>query len=137
VGANWDFWATFSALAGAPAPQHTDGISLLPTLTGRQGQREHASLYWEFHANGASQAVRMGRWKGIRNEVVRRPDAPIELYDLAVDPSETKDVAAAHPDIVKRIAELMQSSRTPAVLPQWSLRRAAARLAQGRPLPRR
>ena len=120
VGANWDFWATFAELAAAPTPENTDGISIVPTLLGRSGQREHESLYWEFHANGASQAVRVGRWKGIRTGITRR-DAPIELYDLSVDPGESNDVAAAHPDVVRRIAALMQSSRTSAVLPQWQL----------------
>jgi arylsulfatase A len=123
VGANWDMWATFAELAGAPAPEGTDGISIAPTLLGRSGQRPHESLYWEFHARGASQAVRMGRWKGIRNEITKRADAPIELYDLDRDVSETTNVAAANPDVVKRIEALMKSSRTPAVLPRWNFER--------------
>jgi arylsulfatase A len=120
IGANWDMWATFAELAGGTAPPDTDGISIVPTLLGRSGQRAHESLYWEFHARGASQAVRMGRWKGIRNEVAKRPDAPIELYDLDTDVSETKNVAASNPDVVKRIELLMRTSRTPAVLPKWN-----------------
>jgi arylsulfatase A-like enzyme len=113
-------WATFAELAGGAAPAGTDGISILPTLLGRSGQRTHDALYWEFHAQGGSQAVRMGRWKGIRQEVSRRPDATVELYDLAADENETRDVAAANPDVVRRIAALMRTSRTPAVLPQWN-----------------
>ena len=120
VGANWDMWATFAELAGGAAPDATDGISILPTLLGRSGQRSHDALYWEFHAKGAAQAVRMGRWKGIRNELTTRRDAPIELYDLEADESETRDVAAGHPDVVRRIAQLMRESRTPAVLPNWN-----------------
>jgi hypothetical protein len=52
--------------------------------------------------------------------VAKRADAPIELYDLEQDERETKDVAAAHPDVVRRIAELMRTSRTPALLPKWN-----------------
>jgi len=126
VGANWDFWATFAELAGAAAPAGTDGISIAPTLLGRSGQQSHDSLYWEFHAQGASQAVRMGRWKGIRMEVAKRPDAPIELYDLEGDERETTDVAASHPEIVRRIQELMRSSRTPAALPKWNFTPSSA-----------
>jgi hypothetical protein len=62
----------------------------------------------------------MGRWKGIRREAAKRPDAPIELYDLERDERETTDVAAANPDVVGRIGELMRTSRTPAVLPTWN-----------------
>jgi len=124
VAANWDLWATFADLAGDKPPEGTDGISLLQTLVGKPGQRPHEALYWEFHANGASQAVRMGRWKGIRNAVTKQTDAPIELYDLESDPRETTDIARAHPDVVRHIDELMRSSRTPAVLPQWNFPKA-------------
>jgi arylsulfatase A len=126
VGANWDMWATFAELAGGVAPEGTDGISILPTLLDRKGQRQHDALYWEFHAQGGSQAVRMGRWKGIRNQVTRAPNAPIELYDLERDESEQNDVAGANADVVRRIEALMRSSRTPAVLPNWNFRPAAA-----------
>jgi arylsulfatase A-like enzyme len=126
VGANWDFWATFAELSGGGPPEGTDGISIAPTLLGRDGQRSHESLYWEFHAQGASQAVRMGRWKGIRREVAKRADAPIELYDLEKDERETTDVASSHPDVVRRIGELMRSSRTTSVLPKWNFKPTSA-----------
>ena len=54
------------------------------------------------------QAVRLGDWKGYRAGV----DAEIELYDLATDVGEGQDVAQHHPDVVARIAEIMQSGRT-------------------------
>ena len=120
VGANWDMWATFAELAGDKAPEDTDGISIAPTLLGRGAQRQHAALYWEFHSQGSSQAVRLGRWKGIRTNIAKQPDAPIELYDLERDPAETANVASANPQIVRRIDALMKSSRTPAVIPRWN-----------------
>ena len=123
VSANWDMWATFADLGAAEPPKQTDGISMAATLLGRGGQRQHQSLYWEFHAQGASQAVRMGRWKGIRRNILKEADPPIELYDLERDMSETTDVARANPEVVKQIAELMTRSRTPAVLPRWNFQR--------------
>jgi arylsulfatase A len=68
----------------------------------------------------------MGRWKGIRNNVVKQPDAPIELYDLDRDLAETTNVAAANPDVVRRIEAAMKTSRTPAVLPRWNFTTTAA-----------
>jgi arylsulfatase A len=120
ISANWDMWATFAELTGAALPQATDGVSMLPTLTGRGGQRQHEALYWEFHSIGASQALRAGRWKGLRSGAMKRPDAPIELYDLDRDPGETTNVAATHPNVVQRIEALMRSARTPSVLPRWN-----------------
>jgi arylsulfatase A-like enzyme len=122
VGANWDMWATFADLAGAEPPADTDGISVVPTLLARDNQRQHEALYWEFHSRGSSQAVRTGRWKAIRNNVAKDPEAPIELYDLERDPRETTNLAATNPDVVRRAADIMRRSHTPAALPRWNLK---------------
>ena len=126
VGANWDMWATFAELTGGEPPDETDGISIAPTLLARGTQRRHETLYWEFHSQGSSQAVRMGRWKGIRNNATKQPDGPIELYDLERDLGETTNVAAANPDIVRRIEAVMKSSHTRAILPQWNFTASSA-----------
>jgi len=120
IAANWDMWATFAELTGGEPPAETDGISIVPTLLERGTQRRHDVLYWEFHSQGSSQAVRMGRWKGIRNNAAKQPVGPIELYDLERDLGETTNVAAANPDVVRRIEALMKSSRTRAILPRWN-----------------
>ena len=48
----------------------------------------------------------MGDWKGVRV----KPSGPIELYYLKTDIGETKDLAAANPDVVKRIGEIMRAA---------------------------
>jgi arylsulfatase A-like enzyme len=126
IGANWDMWATFAELAGGEPPADTHGISIVPTLLGRGSQRQHEALYWEFHSRGSSQAVRMGRWKAIRNNVAKDPAAPIELYDLERDLRETTNLAAANPDVVRRADAIMTASHTPAALPRWNLKTAAS-----------
>jgi len=118
--ASWDMWATFAELAGAPPPRGGDGISILPTLLNRAGQREHDALYWEYHSAGGAQALRIGRWKGVRTRIASRPATAFELYDLDADPGETTDVAGAHPDVVRRISTLMRESHSPAALAEWN-----------------
>lgn len=112
TGAFWDFMPTFAAITGTPVPRHTDGVSLLPTLTGEGKQITHRFLYWEFHEDGGRQAVRLGKWKGVRLNVMKDNDAPVELYNLETDPHETKNVAAAHPEIVDSIKNLMQTEHS-------------------------
>ena len=123
VSAFWDMMPTFADVAGVAAPDGIDGLSMLPSLVGEGDQPEHDHLYWEYHGlwNGA-QAVRMGRWKGVRLGGHDDVDAPIELYDLEEDPAETEDLAGRHPDVVERIRAIM-FSRTEAVLPQWNFAR--------------
>ena len=114
ISAFWDFLPTCCELVGIKAPQGIDGISMLPTLLGKPGeQREHKYLYWEFHEQGKRQAVRMGDWKGIRQNVAKNPNGPIELYNLKSDIGEKNNVAARHPEIVAKIEAYMKAARTP------------------------
>jgi arylsulfatase A-like enzyme len=107
VWAHWDLMPTLAELAGTKPLAGIDGISMLPALRGRRAQ-EHDFLYWEFHERGFQQAVRMGKWKAVRLKV----GAPLELYDLSADPFETKDVAAAHADVVRTIETYLETART-------------------------
>jgi arylsulfatase A-like enzyme len=110
----WDFLPTCCELVGVEALEGIDGISMVPILLGLPGeQREHEYLYWEFHEQGKRQAVRMGDWKGIRQNVAKNPNGPIELYNLKNDIGEKSNVAVRHPGIVEKIEACMKSARTP------------------------
>ena len=120
ISAFWDFLPTCCDLAGVVPPEDINGLSMLPTLLGQPGkQRQHRFLYWEFHEQGKKQAVRIGDWKGVRLNVAKEPDGPIELYHLEFDPGETTDLAAEHPEIVARMADIMRTARTPAEHWPW------------------
>jgi arylsulfatase A-like enzyme len=116
VGYFPDFMPTAAELAGAPAPEQTDGLSLVPVLTGKADQqKEHEFLYWEFHEGGFKQAaLYQGRWKGIR---MGGPDAPVQLFDQKNDVAEETNVADQHPDIAAKISDYLKTARTP--LPEW------------------
>jgi uncharacterized sulfatase len=88
----WDFLPTACELAGITPPDDIDGISYLPTLTGR-AQKAHEHLYWQ--SNDQKQAVRKGPWKGVRV----KKGGPVELYDLRADIGERNNVADDHPDL--------------------------------------
>ncbi len=106
--AAWDLMATLADLASTGTPPHSDGISVAPTLVGRpELQQSRPYLYWEFH-QGKQQAVRMGRWKGVRFGGTKEP---LELYDLENDIGERTNIASDHPGIVARILGIMESAR--------------------------
>lgn len=108
-----DWLPTLLAAAGKPelVPDEVDGISLLPTLLG-QPQSERPYLYREFPGYGGQQAIRVGDWKAIRQNM-SRGNMKIQLYNLANDPSEGQDVAAEHPQRVEEMAALMTQVRSP------------------------
>lgn len=108
ISAFWDMMPTFSDLAGIDMENNTDGISFLPTLLGKREQKTHDHLYWEFSSHNGKQAVRMGKWKGIRLNVQNNSESHLELYNLSKDPSEKTDVSDRFPEIQKRILEIME-----------------------------
>jgi len=105
----WDMLPTFAELGGAKVTKETDGISMVPTLLGRK-QKEHEYLYWEF---GKTRAVRMGKWKGLAGK------NKFALYDLDKDIGETTDVSADHPDLVKRMKEIIKTSHRDTPWSTW------------------
>lgn len=115
---SYDIFATVCDIAGIENNTDTDGISLMSTLTGRGKQQQHDYLYWEFMDLGGQQAVRVGDWKGIRNNV-KSGNKAIELYDLKTDIKEQNNIAAAHPDIVKRISDIMDREHITASYPSF------------------
>ncbi len=109
-----DMLPTFAEVAGVELPIESDGISMIPTFTGEGEQREHEFLFWELTMFGGDNiAVRMGDWKGIKYKVDKRPDAPMELYNLRCDISESVNVAKQNPEVVAQIEEIILREHTP------------------------
>lgn len=108
VWAFWDVMPTLAETAGLPSPKGIDGISMLPAILGQEQKEQHEYLYWDYgHVRGNySQAVRFGDWKAIRNG----PNAKLELYNLADDIGETRDLAAQHPDLVARAEQYIAAA---------------------------
>lgn len=111
-----DFLPTALALAGSAVPDGLaiDGRSVLPTLLGDE-QEAPPPLYWELY-QPFQQAARLGRWKAVRFGTQER----LELYDLATDPGERRNVASRHRDVVRRLGAVLAAS--PSDSPYWTPR---------------
>lgn len=116
ICAAWDVVPTLCQLTRIAMPKNIDGISFLPTLLNHSTiQKKHPYLYWEFAADNGQQAVRMGKWKGIRFNI-NKDNLKLKLFDLDSDIREQHDVAAQHAEIIKQMEEIMKEEHaTPAV----------------------
>jgi len=117
ISAFWDVMPTLADIAGAKTPASSDGISFMPELLGKD-QKKHEFLYWEFPQYNGQQAVRLGDWKGIRRDILKG-NMEIELYNLKSDPAEQQNIAADHPEIVGKIAEVMKREHTPSQIDRF------------------
>jgi len=108
-----DWMPTLLELAGAKkqTPATADGISFASTLLGKK-QKERPFLYREFHGYGGQQAVRVGDWKLVKRQLLgtkQKPAAPTtELFNLATDPAEKEDIAAANPKVVAQLEKILR-----------------------------
>ena len=87
-----DIAATALDLAGLPADENADGKSLFSWIDRPSRQHPHENLYWRMP--GGKLAFRSGNWKIVRP----RKNEPIELYHLAGDVGEKRNLASQHPD---------------------------------------
>lgn len=101
-----DLMPTFLELAGATYPAQRQGVktkplagvSLVPTMTSGTAIHRGKPLFWEHEGN---RAVRDGQWK----IVAVSEEGAWELYNMETDRAEVHNLAAQHPDIVKRMAQ--------------------------------
>lgn len=111
--------ATTAAILGAKLPDDAaeDSFSILPLLLGdKRDEPTHPAVV--HHSSGGCFAIRQGPWKlaicpegGTRAPGKDKPDPKlpgIQLYDLAKDPAETKNVQAEHADVVDRLTKLLE-----------------------------
>ncbi len=110
---NLDVLPTVVAAAGGrlDSSWSLDGVDLLPYLTGANLARPHQTLYWRY---GPQWAVRHGDMKLV---VSKGGSGQPELYNLATDLGESKDLAAAQPAKVKELQSLWD---------KWSAEQAPA-----------
>ncbi len=121
ISAHWDVMSTLAELSELPVNHlpKTDGISFVPTLLGTGNQKKHDYLYWEFFEKGGKQAIRMGKWKGVKLGLKNNKNALLELYDLDSDPSESNDLNQQYPDIVNELENKLANARTESTFFSW------------------
>jgi arylsulfatase A len=129
VAATIDILPTLAKLAGAKLPEHTiDGLDIWPLLSGKEGATSpHDKDGYYMYYGRELQAVRSGKWKlhfphayrslkgepgqdGLPGPYIQKRTG-LELYDLAADISESKNVVGQYPEVVERLKKLADAAR--------------------------
>lgn len=103
-----DLLPTLCDLAGVALPEKValDGASIRPLLAGKPLRREKP-LYWQYDnaiAGPWKVVVRDGPWKLLSDAKLQK----FALYNLEADAGEQKDMSAAEPERLRRLAESMR-----------------------------
>lgn len=122
-----DVMATALAVSGLEASklpgrgdQPLDGVNLLPYLTGEVDEPPHPTLFWRM---GQKRALRQGDWKIVRpgpaSDGTAKAHDGWELYDLANDIAESRDLGSERPEVLRELIDAWQSLNQEMVEPVW------------------
>ena len=97
-----DLFATAGTLGKGKLPEGIDGINLMPYLKGLDKGDPHDVLYWR---QSHKTALRDGDWKLVNMTRVKpgMNREKWELYNIANDLGETKDLSKENPEVLKRM----------------------------------
>jgi len=101
-----DIYPTMIELCGLDMPHRTDGNSLAPLL--RNPEEEWTEAAYGYYRRGVT--LRTERYR--LTKYFRDQQPVIELYDHAIDPNETRNIAQTHPDIVEKLLPLWETGNT-------------------------
>ena len=116
----YDVLPTLAEIMDVQVPVTIDGISFLPTLTGKGKQKAHEHLFWINTTGATREAIIVGDWKLIY-EYDREKSNPREgrriyrpaLYNMKDDPFEKNDLSAKYPKRVVEMKELIAKALEP------------------------
>ena len=114
-----DLMATCAALLGGELPNDAgeDSYNILPALFGESAGKpiREATVH---HSSNGMFAIRQGKWKLILGRGSggwsgsgKETDPPMQLYDVKKDPSEANNLYNEHPEIVQRLADLLEKHK--------------------------
>lgn len=118
VSAQFDMFATFADIAGIQVPP-SDGISLLPVLTGKGKPESREYLYFEYGEKSGQIAIRFEKYKAVKSDMKKNKNAFWELYDMESDENETQDIASKHPDIIAKLDAIVNKEHLNATVKEW------------------
>jgi len=116
-----DFFATCADILGKKYPDTAaeDSVSMLPILLGKSDKTQHEAIV--HHSINGSFSIRQGHWKlafcpgsggwsspGPGSFKKKKVENWVQLFNLASDPAETKNVAKQNPEVVDRLTKLAQ-----------------------------
>lgn len=97
---HFDIFPTIAKAAGIESIHTLDGVDLLPFIKNEKQTKPHKTLFWR---SGNHQSVLHEKWKYI----ISKKENFRWLFDTSVDPLESNNLIESHPEVARKIEELM------------------------------
>ena len=106
LSAHYDFMATLADLGKVPLPRGKDSLSYLPTLLGKPQKQTHdyVVINNNFRHMGRSALISSDGWK-----LIDLGNEKYQLYQISGDNEERQNLAAQHPDRLKKMIAVHKS----------------------------
>lgn len=146
-----DILPTIAAVAGAQTPKAAEGLDLIRLMGSGGSARAERTLFWRM---GPNHVVRTNRWSLVvvnKSDTAEEPEGlvgrPVPdgvpatvsplgqytlLYDMQVDPGQTFDVAARHPEVVSDLKRRFAAWDASNIAPMYTSRRQFSIEVNGR-----
>ncbi len=111
-----DWFPTLCEAAGLRAPAGLDGESLWPALTTGRAAPRRTPMVWVFPEYGGQVAVQLGDLKAVRRGLRTPQPGGWEVYDLARDPGEARNLAAERPELIRAAEDVLRREMQPNAL---------------------
>ena len=107
-----DWFPTLCAAAGLAAPAGLDGSNLWPQLTGSGKVERSKPMLWVYPEYGGQVAVRLGDFKVIRQDLMKKSPQPWKVFNVETDPAEKSDLAGARADLIREAEAVLGREMT-------------------------
>ena len=109
-----DWFPTLCTAFGLKSPDGLDGENIWPAITAREPSGTRGKpMVWVYPEYGGQVAVMMGDYKAVRTGLAGKRPGPWELYDVAKDPAEKDDLAAANPEVIQQAIAILKREMAP------------------------
>jgi arylsulfatase A len=108
-----DWFPTLCGAADLKIPENLDGTNIWPAISEGKDIERKTPMLWFYPEYGGQVAARIGDFKIIRCDLMRKNPGPWEVFDLKQDRGESRNIAAEKPGLIRQTLELLKKEVVP------------------------
>ena len=108
-----DWFPTLCAAAKLKTPKNLDGTNIWPAISEGRTIERQTPMLWFYPEYGGQVAARIGDFKIVRQNLLRKDPGPWEVFDLKQDRGESRNIAGEKPELIRQTVDLLDREVVP------------------------